>query len=47
MPRPTLTRRVRISTVLTRGCAQTYCTLGEMTDVLSETWGIYTELLAV
>jgi methylmalonyl-CoA mutase N-terminal domain/subunit len=28
-------------------CARAYCTLGEMTDVLRETWGIYTELLAV
>jgi hypothetical protein len=28
-------------------CARAYCTLGEMTDVLRETWGVYTELLAV
>ena len=28
-------------------CARAYCTLGEMTDVLRATWGIYTELLAV
>jgi methylmalonyl-CoA mutase N-terminal domain/subunit len=28
-------------------CARAYATLGEMTDVLRETWGVYTEQLAV
>ena len=27
--------------------ARAYATLGEMTDVLREAWGVYTELLAV